>query len=104
MTDRSYPSPRAMSLADCRGHRSELPPDASSEIAKSGLRGERLLRPDDIAHRLHIAKRSFERLLSAGAFPRPDLRIGRVTLCKPVTLSRWIEDESARQRGRGGKG
>ncbi len=60
-----------------------------------------LLRPKDVARRLNISIRTFERLLSAGKFFRPDLRIGRLTLWKPETVGRWIDDESARQRGRG---
>ena len=78
-----------------------------TQIATANLEAvvanERLLRPKDVTRRLNISSRTFERLLSAGSFPKPDLRIGRVTLWKPETLTFWIESESARQRGRGGR-
>lgn len=63
---------------------------------------ERLLRIADVAEHLGIARRSFERMLSAGTFPSPDLSLGRVKVWRPSTVQAWIESETRRhQRAEG---
>lgn len=59
---------------------------------------EPLLRRDAVVSTLGISNRTFERMLSAGTFPGPDLRIGRLTLWRPSTVAAWIETETNRQR------
>jgi len=64
---------------------------------------EQLLRPDDVARTLGIGKRTFERWLSAGKFPRPDIKAGpRISLWRPASVQAWIEAEARRQLGKGG--
>jgi predicted DNA-binding transcriptional regulator AlpA len=48
-------------------------------------------RLEDICRALGISRRSLERERSAGRFPRPDLRIGRMPLWAPETIRRWVE-------------
>jgi predicted DNA-binding transcriptional regulator AlpA len=50
-----------------------------------------LLRLDEVAAALGVSRRAIERLRSAGRFPRPDLRIGRMPLWTPETIRRWVE-------------
>ena len=48
-------------------------------------------RLDDVAAALGISRRAIERERSAGRFPRPDLKIGRMPLWRPETIREWIE-------------
>ena len=52
---------------------------------------EPLLGLEDVARILNASRRSVERLISSGRFPRPDLRIGRMPRWKPETIRGWIE-------------
>lgn len=53
-----------------------------------------LLSLDDAAKRLSISRRTIEREISAGRFPRP-LKIGRATRITLVALQSYIEKLSA---------
>jgi predicted DNA-binding transcriptional regulator AlpA len=55
---------------------------------------EPLLTLDGVAGTLAISRRSMERLLSSGGFPPADMRIGRMPRWRPITLRRWIEEQS----------
>jgi predicted DNA-binding transcriptional regulator AlpA len=67
----------------------------SSDDPTAALACEPLLRPDDVARILNIGKRTFERWLSSGRFPRPDIKVGpKISLWKPATVRAWIEAES----------
>ena len=57
-----------------------------------------LLRARAVAHSLGVSGRTLERLLAAGRFPPPDLRLGRITLRRPATVRAWIDAE-CRPRG-----
>jgi excisionase family DNA binding protein len=60
---------------------------------------EQLLRPDDVARVLNIGKRTLERWLSSGRFPRPDIQVGpKICLWRPSTVQRWIEAETTKPR------
>jgi predicted DNA-binding transcriptional regulator AlpA len=61
---------------------------------------EPLLTIDGLAAVLSIARRTAERLKSAGKLPRPDLTIGRMPRWKPETIRCWIDEQA---RGRGAK-
>jgi predicted DNA-binding transcriptional regulator AlpA len=61
---------------------------------------ERLLRRAQVIPMLGISLSTFERMLAAGMFPPPDLRIGRATLWRSSTVQTWIVTEAARQAGR----
>lgn len=56
-------------------------------------------RKPDVAAALDISLREFERMVSSGRFPRPDVRIGRSPRWKPETVRNWI-DEQARKGAR----
>lgn len=62
---------------------------------------ERMLRIGEVAKILGIARRTFERMLSAGTFPTHDLNLGRIKVWRPSTVQAWIESESQRQRQKG---
>lgn len=38
-----------------------------------------------------VSRRTLERERSAGRFPRPDLRMGKMPLWRPETIREWIE-------------
>ena len=60
---------------------------------------EKLLRPDDVARTLRVGKRTLERWLSSGQFPRPDIKAGkRISLWRPGTVQAWIESRSEKTR------
>jgi excisionase family DNA binding protein len=52
----------------------------------------RLLSTTDVAEFLSISRRTLERMLSAGEFPAPDKRIGRMSRWRPETVDNWIEN------------
>lgn len=52
---------------------------------------EPLLSVRDVAAVLGCARRTVERLRSAGKFPGPDVRVGKLPRWRPETLNRWIE-------------
>jgi predicted DNA-binding transcriptional regulator AlpA len=54
------------------------------------------LRLKEVAKALGIGQRTLERERSAGRFPPPDLRIGKVPLWRPATINAWIEKGGAR--------
>jgi predicted DNA-binding transcriptional regulator AlpA len=53
---------------------------------------ERLaLRINEVAAAIGVSRRAIERERSAGRFPAPDLRVGKMPLWKPETLQAWLE-------------
>jgi predicted DNA-binding transcriptional regulator AlpA len=50
------------------------------------------LRVDDLAVALGMSRRTIERLRSAGRFPAPDLRVGRIPLWRPETIRTWLDN------------
>lgn len=70
-------------------------------VQQSFLDVERMLRIGDVARTLGIARRTFERMLSAGTFPLHDLHLGRVKVWRPSTVQAWIESESQCQQQKG---
>jgi len=57
---------------------------------------ERLaLRLDDVAVAIGVSRRCLERERSAGRFPPPDRRIGRLGLWRPETIDRWLSEGGA---------
>ena len=49
------------------------------------------LRLEEIAASLGISRRALERVRSAGNFPAPDIRIGKVPLWRPETVRGWLD-------------
>jgi predicted DNA-binding transcriptional regulator AlpA len=47
-------------------------------------------RLDEVAAAFGVSRRTIERERSAGRFPKPDLKIGRVPLWRPATLENWM--------------
>ena len=58
--------------------------------------GRLTLRLDEIVDALGVSRRTLDRERSAGRFPRPDLRIGRMSLWRPETIRRWIDQGGGR--------
>ncbi len=52
---------------------------------------EPMLGIDDLAALLSCSRRLVERMRSAGKVPRPDIKIGKMTLWKAATIRAWIE-------------
>jgi predicted DNA-binding transcriptional regulator AlpA len=52
-------------------------------------------RLDELADALGVSRRTLERERSAGRFPKPDRKVGKMPLWSPETIREWI--------GRGGK-
>jgi excisionase family DNA binding protein len=44
----------------------------------------------EVASMLGLSRRTIERELSAGRFPKPDVRVGKSPLWSRETLTRWI--------------
>ena len=59
---------------------------------------EALLRRPRVLATIGVSDHTFGRVLAAGTFPLPDLRIGRLTPWRPSTVWAWIDTESDRQR------
>jgi len=55
------------------------------------------LRADEVAASLGISRRSLQRELAAGRFPRADLHVGKMPLWRPATVTTWLD--SLAQRG-----
>jgi predicted DNA-binding transcriptional regulator AlpA len=53
--------------------------------------GRLALRLDELAAALGVSRRAIERERSAGRFPPPDRRIGRMPLWSPATIRAWLE-------------
>ena len=58
------------------------PPDNTERLA---------LRLDELAAALGVSRRAIERERSAGRFPPPDRKIGKMPLWSPMTIREWIE-------------
>jgi predicted DNA-binding transcriptional regulator AlpA len=79
-------------------------PRAASERKQSDKERQRdylptkmLLRIDDIAEMVGIARRTLFRLISQGAFPKADKAIGKkIRLWKPETVAAWIDGRAER--------
>jgi len=56
-----------------------------------------LLRVDPIAESLSISRRTLERLIAAGRFPKPDVRVGRMGLWRPETVRAWLDGQRGRR-------
>lgn len=44
----------------------------------------------DVARSLGVSRRAIERERSAGRFPKPDVIVGRMPLCRPETIREWL--------------
>ncbi len=49
-------------------------------------------RLDEIAELLGVSRRSIERERSAGRFPKPDRKVGKMPLWTPATLDKFLND------------
>jgi len=57
---------------------------------------ESLLSVNEVAAALGCVRRTLERLRSTGAFPKPDLQVGRCPRWKASTINAWIAQGGAR--------
>ncbi len=48
-------------------------------------------RIDEVAASLGVSRRAIERERSAGRFPAPDVRVGKMPLWKPETVRAWMD-------------
>ncbi|WP_169979476.1 helix-turn-helix transcriptional regulator [Tautonia rosea] len=53
------------------------------------------LRLDEVAEAIGVSRRTIERERSAGRFPKPDRKIGKVSLWSVETIRAWIEGGGA---------
>jgi hypothetical protein len=60
-------------------------------------------RLSEIAAALGVSKRLLEQARAAGRLPRPDLRIGRVSLWKIESVRDWLSEQADRQGRRSGR-
>jgi predicted DNA-binding transcriptional regulator AlpA len=73
--------------------RSHKATDSASHEARPAAPVERLtLRLKEVARSLGVDRRTVERQRSAGRFPPPDLKMGKMPLWKPETIRSWIEN------------
>jgi hypothetical protein len=73
------------------------PPASRSEHRESSPELDRLTyRFADLVEAFGVSRRTLERERSAGRFPAPDLRIGKLPLWKVATIRRWIDEGGAR--------
>ncbi len=49
-------------------------------------------RLDELAEAFGVSRRTIERERSAGRFPKPDLKMGKMPLWRVETVRRWIEE------------
>jgi predicted DNA-binding transcriptional regulator AlpA len=66
-------------------------PEAAPNGRRVDAPVERLaLRFDEVAASIGVSRRLLERELSAGRFPRPDLKIGRCPVWRIATINAWL--------------
>lgn len=51
---------------------------------------------DEVAAMLDVDRRTVERRRSAGLFPPPDMKIGKLPRWRLATIDAWIDREAAR--------
>lgn len=56
---------------------------------------EKLLSRQDVADALGITTRYLDKMSGSGDLPRPDLFLGNRPRWRPVTINRWIAEQSA---------
>lgn len=67
--------------------------NAASLEQTNDARERMALRAAEVARRVGLSKRTIDRLIAAGSFPKPDKRINRISLWATETVERWIRDE-----------
>lgn len=45
----------------------------------------------DVARALSVSRRTLERLVAAGRFPKADVQIGKMPRWKPQTVRNWVD-------------
>lgn len=86
------PKPPKLSTLDGRPSKD----DRSTPIHSTPQPPKIAIRIDEVAARLSVSTRTIERERSAGRFPGPDLKIGKVPLWRPETIQRWVDEGGAR--------
>jgi predicted DNA-binding transcriptional regulator AlpA len=64
--------------------------------AKGGTVERVGLRIAEVAAAVGVSRRTLEREIAAGRFPRADARVGTMGLWKPATLKAWMDGGSDR--------
>jgi hypothetical protein len=57
-------------------------------------------RLSELVAALGVSRRLLEQERAAGRLPKPDLRIGRVSLWKVETIRSWLDSQAPRRGGR----
>lgn len=60
-------------------------------MTQAPLDGDRLLSARTLCQLLDTTDRTFRRWVSAGKFPRADIKVGRASRWKESTLKTWID-------------
>jgi predicted DNA-binding transcriptional regulator AlpA len=56
--------------------------------------GKLALRLGEVAKRCSLSRRTIERALARGEFPKPDRKVGRAAIWSVATIERWLKGES----------
>jgi len=83
-----------VTLADTLARLTAILPRLTRLIERAECRSQtdRLtLRIEELAAAIGVSRRALERELSAGRFPKPDLRIGKMPLWRIDTIQDWLE-------------
>jgi predicted DNA-binding transcriptional regulator AlpA len=90
--------PEGTTLADALRELVDILPGLKAPIEHKPRVGRLALRFDEPAAALGVSRRLLERELSAGRFPRADLRVGRCPLWRPATIERWLDEQGGNRR------
>ncbi len=86
--------PAPIPLADALAQLAAILPRLARVIERTESRSQthRLtLRIEELAEAIGVSRRVLERELSAGRFPKPDLRIGKMPLWRVESLDAWLK-------------
>ncbi len=76
--------------------RTETKPDRRPDPLPVGC--ESLLSREQLCSALGVSLRKLDSMVSAGQFPRADLRLGSMPRWRVATFNRWVEEQAARSQ------
>jgi len=86
--------PKPIPLADTLARLADILPRLARVLERTEGRTQNhrlTLRIEELAEAIGVSRRVLERELSAGRFPKPDLRIGKMPLWRVETVRDWLE-------------